>query len=124
MSKTIMIVDDSLSMRQVLGKVLTDAGFQVTEAVDGSDAVKKLTATPDLLITDLNMPNMDGIQLIEKVRAMPSCKQIPILMLTTESDATKKQAGRAAGAAREAVSAGAAARHRAQGDPLTRLPSP
>ena len=98
MSKTIMIVDDSLSMRQVLGKVLTDAGFQVTEAVDGSDAVKKLTSAPDLLITDLNMPNMDGIQLIEKVRAMPICKQIPILMLTTESDATKKQAGRAAGA--------------------------
>jgi two-component system, chemotaxis family, chemotaxis protein CheY len=99
MSKTIMIVDDSLSMRQMLAKTLRDAGYEVTEAVDGRDAVDKLKArTTDLLITDLNMPNMDGIQLISAARAMPSLKLTPIIMLTTEADAGKKQAGRAAGA--------------------------
>ena len=99
MSKTIMIVDDSLSMRQMLGKTLRDAGYDVTEAVDGRDAVEKLKArATDLLITDLNMPNMDGIQLISAARAMPSLKLTPIIMLTTEADANKKQAGRAAGA--------------------------
>src|SRR5262245_41359771 len=99
MSKTIMIVDDSLSMRQVLGQTLQGAGFQVVEGVDGRDALDKLAKKPvDLLITDLNMPIMDGIQLIEKARALPSCRTTPILMLTTETDATKKQAGRAAGA--------------------------
>ena len=99
MSKTIMIVDDSLSMRQVLGSTLQSAGFAIVEGVDGVDALDKLAKNPvDLLITDLNMPNMDGIQLITKARALPSCKTTPILMLTTETDATKKQAGRAAGA--------------------------
>jgi two-component system, chemotaxis family, chemotaxis protein CheY len=99
MSKTIMIVDDSLSMRQVLSTTLRDAGFAVIEGVDGCDALDKLNkAAPDLLITDLNMPNMDGITLIQKARALPSCKTTPILMLTTETDANKKQAGRSAGA--------------------------
>ena len=99
MSKTIMIVDDSLSMRQVLGATLQGAGFSIVEGVDGVDALDKLTKkSVDLLITDLNMPNMDGIQLIAKARALPSCKTTPILMLTTETDAAKKQAGRAAGA--------------------------
>jgi two-component system chemotaxis response regulator CheY len=99
MNKTIMIVDDSLSMRQMLGKTLRDACYELTEAVDGRDAVEKLKArATDLLITDLNMPNMDGIQLISAARAMPSLKLTPIIMLTTEADAGKKQAGRAAGA--------------------------
>lgn len=98
MSKSILIVDDSLSMRQVLGATLRDAGYRVTEAVDGRDAVDKLGTPFDLLITDLNMPHMDGIQFIQKARSLPSCKQTPILMLTTETDMGKKQAGRAAGA--------------------------
>lgn len=98
MSKTILIADDSPSMRQVLGNTLRDAGFRVIEAVDGRDALEKLATPVDLLITDLNMPVMDGIQLIQKTRALPNYKQTPILMLTSETDTTKKQAGRAAGA--------------------------
>jgi two-component system chemotaxis response regulator CheY len=99
MNKTIMTVDDSASIRQVVNFTLQQAGYQVVEAVDGKDALSKLKGTGvHMVVTDLNMPNMDGIQLIRSLRASPSCKFIPIVMLTTESQADKKQEGKAAGA--------------------------
>jgi two-component system chemotaxis response regulator CheY len=99
MSKMILTVDDSASMRQMISFTLSQAGYQVVEAVDGRDGLMKLKrATPQMLLTDLNMPNMDGIELIRQVRALPECKYIPIVMLTTESQDEKKQAGKAAGA--------------------------
>ena len=99
MSKTILTADDSASMREMISFTLRNAGYDVVEAVDGRDALARLaTCTPQMLITDLNMPNMDGIELIRQVRALPQCKYIPIVMLTTESQDAKKQAGRAAGA--------------------------
>lgn len=99
MSKTIMTVDDSRSVRQLVAFTLKDAGYNIVEAEDGVDALAKIKIVPiHMLITDLNMPNMDGIQLIAKVRENPSYKFIPIVMLTTESQAEKKQAGKAAGA--------------------------
>lgn len=99
MGKTILTADDSASMRQMIGFTLRDAGYDVVEAVDGRDALAKVTASmPHMLITDLNMPNMDGIELIRQVRALPQCKYIPIVMLTTESQDARKMEGRAAGA--------------------------
>jgi len=99
MGKTILTADDSQSMRQMIAFTLRDAGYEVVEAVDGRDALEKVAASPPhMLITDLNMPRMDGIDLIRQVRALPQCKYIPIIMLTTESQDAKKQAGRAAGA--------------------------
>jgi two-component system chemotaxis response regulator CheY len=100
MGKQILIVDDSATMRQMVSFTLTSAGFDVVEAGDGKEAVGKLNggAKPNLVITDLNMPNMDGISLIKAVRAMPSFKFTPVLMLTTESDEGKKKEGQAAGA--------------------------
>ena len=99
MSKTILTADDSTSMRQVISLTLRNAGYEVIEAVDGRDALAKIAAsTPHMLITDLNMPNMDGLELIRQVRALPHCKYIPIVMLTTESEDLRKQEGRAAGA--------------------------
>ena len=99
MSKKILAVDDSISIRQLQSAVLTAAGYQVVEAVDGKDALAKLaTNTVDLILTDLNMPNLDGIGLIKAVRAGTAQRLVPIIMLTTESQEDKKQAGRAAGA--------------------------
>ncbi|MBF0342812.1 MAG: response regulator [Nitrospirae bacterium] len=99
MSKTIMTVDDSASIRQMVSFTLKGAGYTVVEAVDGKDALAKLkTNTVHMVITDLNMPNLDGIGLIRAVRAIPSFKFIPIVMLTTESQDTKKQEGKTAGA--------------------------
>jgi two-component system, chemotaxis family, chemotaxis protein CheY len=99
MSKTIMTADDSASMREMIAFTLRNAGFEVVEAVDGRDALTRLTGAPvGMLITDLNMPNMDGIELIRQVRALPQYKYVPIVMLTTESQDDKKQAGKAAGA--------------------------
>ncbi len=98
MSKRIMTVDDSSSVRQMVGFTLKDAGYEVVEAVDGKDALTKLSGTVDMIITDLNMPNMDGIEFIRQVRALPNYKFVPIVMLTTESQAEKKQVGKEAGA--------------------------
>ncbi|MBN1907802.1 MAG: response regulator [Deltaproteobacteria bacterium] len=100
MSKVIMAVDDSTSIRQMVGFILRDAGYEVIEAIDGQDGVNHLLNNSgiDMIITDLNMPNMDGIELIKQARAMPKYKYIPIVMLTTESQDNKKQAGKAAGA--------------------------
>lgn len=99
MAKTIMTADDSASVRQMVSFTLKDAGYDVTEAVDGKDALMKLNgSTVNMLITDLNMPNMDGIQLIREVRGQQQYRFMPIIMLTTESQDSKKQEGRSAGA--------------------------
>jgi two-component system chemotaxis response regulator CheY len=97
--KQILTVDDSASIRQMVSFTLNKAGYQVTEAVDGKDGLGKAEMKKvDLIITDLNMPNMDGIQMITAVRKLPGYGFTPILMLTTESQAEKKDAGRKAGA--------------------------
>lgn len=97
--KRIMTADDSASMREMISFTLQNAGYEVVEAVDGADALAKMAVhQPQMLITDLNMPNMDGIELIRRVRANPQFKYVPIVMLTTESQDAKKQAGRTAGA--------------------------
>jgi len=98
MGKTILTVDDSASIRQMVGFTLKGAGYEVIEAVDGADAVSKLSGDVGMVITDLNMPNMDGIELIRRVRANPACRFVPVVMLTTESQEAKKQEGKAAGA--------------------------
>ncbi len=99
MSKRIMTVDDSASVRQMVSFTLKDAGYDVVEAVDGKDALGKLSASPvNMVITDLNMPNLDGIGLIRELRGQAAFKFIPIIMLTTESQDTKKQEGKSAGA--------------------------
>jgi len=98
MSKTIMTVDDSASVRQMVSLTLKDAGYSVIEACDGKDAMGKLSGPIDMIVTDLNMPNMDGIEFIRSVRATPQYKFVPIVMLTTESQAGKKEEGKAAGA--------------------------
>ncbi len=97
--KNVMTVDDSSSMRQMVGFTLKDAGYSVVEAVNGQDALEKLTMSPvDLLLVDLNMPIMNGIDLIKNVRQDSRHKFTPIVMLTTESQDTKKKEGKAAGA--------------------------
>ena len=99
MGKTIMTADDSASVRQMVSFTLKQNGYDVIEAVDGKDALQKLGGQKvDMLITDLNMPNLDGIGLIKGARALPACKFIPIVMLTTESQESKKGEGKAAGA--------------------------
>jgi two-component system, chemotaxis family, chemotaxis protein CheY len=97
--KKVLIVDDSVSMRQMVGFTLREGGFEVVEAEHGQDALDKLkSATVDLVITDLNMPVMDGITLIQNLRQQAAMKAKPILMLTTEGLASKKEQGKAAGA--------------------------
>ncbi len=99
MGKTVMIVDDSASMRQVVGFALKDAGFDVIAAVDGKDAMGKLNgAKVEMIITDLNMPNLNGIELIKQVRRTDGYRFTPIIMLTTESQESSKAEGRQAGA--------------------------
>lgn len=99
MGKTILIVDDSASMRQLVTFALRGAGYDVVAAVDGQDALGKLNGTKvDMVVTDLNMPNMDGIALIKQLRASAANKFTPVIMLTTESQEAKKQEGRQAGA--------------------------
>lgn len=99
MGKTIMTVDDSTSIRQMVTFTLKNAAYEVVEAKDGKEAlVKSKDAGIDMVLTDLNMPNMDGIELIKNLRADPAYKFVPIVMLTTESQDSKKQEGRSAGA--------------------------
>ncbi|RJR48264.1 MAG: response regulator [Desulfobacteraceae bacterium] len=99
MSKTIMTVDDSASVRQMVSFTLKGAGYDVIEAGDGVQAAAKLNGTPiHMVITDLNMPNLDGIGLIRAIRGNPSYRFIPVLMLTTESQPKSKEEGKAAGA--------------------------
>jgi len=99
MAKLIMTADDSASVRQMVSFTLKQHGYDVLEAVDGKDALAKLSAQKiDMLITDLNMPNIDGLGLIRGVRSGTLNKFIPIIMLTTESQDGKKSEGKAAGA--------------------------
>jgi two-component system chemotaxis response regulator CheY len=99
MAKSILAVDDSASIRQMVGFTLKSSGYEVTEAVDGMDGLEKAKGkTFNLILTDQNMPRMDGLTLIKNLRALPQYKTVPILMLTTESSDTMKQQGKAAGA--------------------------
>ncbi len=99
MGKRVMTVDDSATVRQVLKMTLAEAGYDVVEAIDGADALNKLSAdSVDMLVTDLNMPNVDGIDLIQQVRRKPGNRFMPIIMLTTVSQPEMKTAGKAAGA--------------------------
>ncbi len=100
MAKTILIVDDSATMLMSLKSALSLGGFQVETATNGQVALDKLKAglKPNLIITDINMPVMGGLEMIGKVRAMPSCRFFPILTLTTESESAKRDEGRRLGA--------------------------
>lgn len=99
MAKTVLIVDDSATIRQVVGMTLKGAGYEVMEACDGKDALKKLDGKKiNLIISDVNMPIMDGITFVKHVKQMAAYKFTPIIMLTTESDESKKREGQAAGA--------------------------
>ncbi|MEQ1714583.1 MAG: response regulator [Hyphomicrobium sp.] len=100
MSQTVLTIDDSRTMRDMLRMALVEAGYQVLQAVDGVDGlgVLRASAVPDVIVTDINMPNMDGFGLIDAVRKDGRYKSVPILVLTTESDAAKKQRAKAAGA--------------------------
>ena len=99
MPKTIMIVDDSASLRQVVGIALKGAGYEVLEGSDGRDALSKLSGQKiHLIISDVNLPNMDGISFVKALKQLPNYKFTPVIMLTTESQDSKKQEGQAAGA--------------------------
>ena len=99
MAKTILIVDDSASLRQVVAIALKGGGYDVVEAVDGKDGLTKLNGQKiHLIISDVNMPNMDGIAFVKAVKQLPNYKFTPIIMLTTESQESKKMEGQAAGA--------------------------
>ena len=97
--KTIMTVDDSASMRQMVSMTLRGGGYEVVEAVDGLDALSKLDGQEiHFVLTDINMPRMDGIEFTRRLRTMPPYKFVPIVLLTTESHPEKKLEGKAAGA--------------------------
>ncbi len=99
MAKLIMVVDDSASLRQVVGIALKGAGYEVLEACDGRDALGKLGGQKvHLIISDVNMPNMDGITMVKEIKKLPQYKFTPIMMLTTEAQDAKKMEGKAAGA--------------------------
>ncbi len=99
MAKTILAVDDSGSLRQMVSFSLKAAGYDVIEAVDGNDGLNKARQhAVDLVLTDQNMPGMDGLSLIRTLRGMSGYQRVPILMLTTESSEEMKAMGRAAGA--------------------------
>ncbi len=99
MAKRVLTVDDSKTMRDMVSFTLKGAGFEVVEAEDGVKALSLLDKTTvDLVITDINMPNMDGVTLVKQLRAKPNHRSTPILILTTEGGDDKKAAGRAAGA--------------------------
>ena len=99
MGKCVLSVDDSATMRKMVAFTLKSVGFDVLEAGDGQEALRVVQSrTVDLVISDVNMPNMDGLELTRQLRRKPGFGRTPILLLTTESDASKKDAGRATGA--------------------------
>lgn len=99
MAKTILIVDDSASFRQVVAIALTTAGYAVLEGCDGKDALSKLKGQRiHLIISDVNMPNLDGIGFLKAVKQLPSYRFTPVIMLTTESQEARKREGQEAGA--------------------------
>ncbi|MGZ6418998.1 MAG: response regulator [Pseudobdellovibrio sp.] len=98
MAKTILFVEDSLSVRQVMNTTLTREGYEVILACDGQDALTKLNGTKiHLIIIDVNMPNMDGLTFVKAAKQMPAYKFTPIIMLTTETQEAKMNEGKAAG---------------------------
>ena len=99
MAGKVLVVDDSRAIRQSISFVLEQNGFEIIEGADGLEGLEKLASEkPDLIITDVNMPNMDGITFIKKVREKPDFKFVPILVLTTESQSSVMEEGKAAGA--------------------------
>ena len=99
MGKLVLVVDDSTAVRQSVSYILEGADYEVVQATDGTDALKQLESiTPDLVVTDVNMPNMDGIELTAKIRATDKHKFVPIVVLTTESQKSKMDEGKQAGA--------------------------
>lgn len=99
MKKKVLAVDDSATVRQALNVTLEEAGYDVVEANDGLDALTKLeNVEVDMVVTDLNMPKMGGVDLIQNIRKKPGNRFTPIVMLTTESEESKKEAGKLAGA--------------------------
>lgn len=99
MGKTIMVVDDSASMRQVVSMALKGVGYEVVVACDGKDALTKLGGQKvHLVISDVNMPNMDGITFVKEMKKVAAYKFVPVIMLTTEGSEEKKKAGQEAGA--------------------------
>jgi two-component system chemotaxis response regulator CheY len=99
MGKTILIIDDSVTMRQMVGITLRKAGFDIIEGANGQEGIQQLERhAVTLVISDVNMPVMDGITMVKAARQLPSHRTTPILLLTTETDEAKKQAARAAGA--------------------------
>jgi two-component system, chemotaxis family, chemotaxis protein CheY len=102
MSRVILVVDDSPTMRGMVSHALNEAGFETKEAENGKDALIKLTkmenGQPDVIVTDINMPEMDGIELVREIRKIPAFKYVPVLVLTTDDTEEKKEIGRAAGA--------------------------
>jgi two-component system chemotaxis response regulator CheY len=99
MAKTILVVDDSASLRQVVGIALRGAGYDVIEGCDGRDALARLTGQKvHLIISDVNMPNLDGISFVKEVKKLPNYRFTPVVMLTTESQDEKKRQGQEAGA--------------------------
>lgn len=98
MAKTILIVDDSASLRQVVAIALKGAGYDVLEAGDGKEGLAKLDGTKiNLIVSDVNMPNMDGLEMVQEIKKMAAYKFTPIIMLTTEAGADMKEKGKAAG---------------------------
>lgn len=99
MSASILTVDDSQSIRVAIRIALSGAGYAVTEAADGAEGIRKASGGSfDLIVTDLNMPVMDGLTMIERLRSMPAHAGVPIIFLTTESDTAMKERAKAAGA--------------------------
>ena len=99
MAATVLTVDDSASIRQIVGMTLKQAGYNVVEAADGQEGLDKARSGAfNLVLTDQNMPRMDGLTLVKALRGLPNYKTVPILMLTTESGDEMKAQGRAAGA--------------------------
>ena len=104
MSRVILVVDDSPTMRGMVSHALNEAGFETKEAENGKDALIKLTTMevggtkPDVIVTDINMPEMDGIELVREIRKLSAFKHVPVLVLTTDNTDEKKEVGRAAGA--------------------------
>jgi two-component system chemotaxis response regulator CheY len=99
MSKTVMIVDDSSSFRTVVKLALQKAGYAVVEACDGLDALSKVDAQRvNLIVCDLNMPNMDGITVVKQIKSLPAHKFLPMILLATDSNETQEAQGKAAGA--------------------------
>src|SRR6266567_684951 len=99
MAKKIMVIDDSASLREAVRAALTDAGYEVLDAADGAEALRKLDGRKvDLMICDVHMPGMDGIDFVKEVKRRSDYRFVPIIMLTTEASEKSKQAGQVAGA--------------------------